>query len=68
MGRGRFRENYAQDMAIFHTGPQWVLLAALIIAPSLALLFTLDQRSRLTGHGVGSDVPTEADATTPAGR
>ena len=29
--------------------------AALVIAPSLGLLYTLDQRSRLTGHGLGTD-------------
>jgi cytochrome d ubiquinol oxidase subunit II len=32
------------------------ILAFLIIAPALGLLFVLDQRSRLTGHGVGSDI------------
>ena len=34
------------------------VLAALLIAPSLALLYLLDQRSRLSGHGLGSDVAT----------
>jgi cytochrome d ubiquinol oxidase subunit II len=29
------------------------VVAALIIAPSLALLYYLDQRSRLEGHGAG---------------
>ena len=32
------------------------ILAGLLIIPSLVLLFTLDQRSRLEGHGLGSDV------------
>jgi cytochrome d ubiquinol oxidase subunit II len=32
-------------------------VAAMIIAPSLGLLYLLDQRSRLAGHGLGSDVP-----------
>jgi cytochrome d ubiquinol oxidase subunit II len=31
------------------------IVAALLIAPSLALLYTLDQRSRLEGHGIGGD-------------
>ena len=30
--------------------------AALVIAPSLALLYSLDQRSRLDGHGLGTDI------------
>jgi cytochrome d ubiquinol oxidase subunit II len=34
------------------------VLAALVIAPALALLFALDQRDRLAGYGVGSDVET----------
>ena len=33
--------------------------AALLIAPSLALLYLLDQRSRLEGHGLGGE-PTKA--------
>jgi cytochrome d ubiquinol oxidase subunit II len=32
------------------------VVAALVIAPSLGLLYILDQRSRLVGHGLGSDV------------
>ena len=32
------------------------VVAALLIAPSLALLYALDQRDRLKGHGVGTDV------------
>jgi len=32
------------------------VVAVLVIGPSLALLFGLDQRDRLTGHGVGTDV------------
>ena len=31
------------------------LVAALVIAPSLGLLYTLDQRSRLEGHGLGGE-------------
>jgi cytochrome d ubiquinol oxidase subunit II len=31
------------------------IVAALVIAPSLALLYVLDQRSRLASHGLGSD-------------
>jgi cytochrome d ubiquinol oxidase subunit II len=31
------------------------VVAALVIAPSLGLLYTLDQRSRLEGHGIGGD-------------
>ncbi len=33
------------------------IVAALVIGPSLALLFNLDQRSRLEGHGLGHDSP-----------
>ncbi len=36
--------------------------AALVIAPSLALLFWLDERDRLVGHGVGSDAGTPSGA------
>jgi len=36
------------------------VVAALIIAPSLVLLYLLDQRSRLSGHGLGSDVAESA--------
>ena len=32
------------------------VVAALVIAPSIALLYSLDQRDRLKGHGVGTDV------------
>ncbi len=32
------------------------VVAALAITPSLALLFTLDQRDRLVGHGLGTDL------------
>jgi len=38
--------------------------AALVIAPSLALLFWLDQRDRLVGHGVGSDAAPPAPRGT----
>ena len=31
------------------------LVAALVIGPSLGLLYTLDQRNRLEGHGIGVD-------------
>jgi cytochrome bd ubiquinol oxidase subunit II len=34
--------------------------AALVIAPSLGLLYYLDQRSRLEGHGIGSDLSESA--------
>ena len=44
------------------------VLAALIIAPSLALLFALDQRDRLAGHGVGSDVETASGDRRAPGR
>ena len=33
------------------------IVAALVIGPSLALLFNLDQRSRLEGHGLGHHTP-----------
>jgi cytochrome d ubiquinol oxidase subunit II len=36
------------------------VVAALVIAPSLALLYGLDQRDRLKGHGVGTDVDSES--------
>jgi len=39
------------------------VLAAILIAPSLALLYILDQRSRLSGHGLGSEVA--GNETTP---
>ena len=32
------------------------VVAALVIAPSLAFLYRLDERGRLVGHGVGTDV------------
>src|SRR4029077_7675344 len=34
------------------------IVAALVIGPSLGLLYVLDQRSRLEGHGLGTDRPT----------
>jgi len=37
------------------------IVAVLVIAPSLGLLFMLDQRNRLSGYGVGSDVERSAD-------
>jgi cytochrome d ubiquinol oxidase subunit II len=41
------------------------VVAALLIAPSLAVLYHLDQRSRLVGHGLGSNFgdadPADAD-------
>ncbi len=36
------------------------VVAALVIAPSLALLFSLGQRNRLKGYGVGTDVDRES--------
>jgi cytochrome d ubiquinol oxidase subunit II len=33
------------------------VVAAVLIVPSLALLFSLDQRSRLESHGLGTDIP-----------
>jgi hypothetical protein len=39
------------------------VVAAAIIAPSLALLYFLDQRSRLSGHGLGSDIAETSPAT-----
>jgi cytochrome d ubiquinol oxidase subunit II len=33
------------------------IVAALVIAPSLGLLYYLDQQSRLQSHGLGSDAP-----------
>lgn len=32
------------------------IVAAVLIAPSLGVLYVLDQRSRLIGHGLGSDI------------
>ncbi len=40
------------------------VVAALVIAPSLALLYSLDQRDRLKGHGVGTDVDGGSVGTT----
>jgi cytochrome d ubiquinol oxidase subunit II len=34
------------------------LVAALVIAPALGLLYSLDQRSRLEGHGLGGEPTT----------
>jgi cytochrome d ubiquinol oxidase subunit II len=34
------------------------VVAALVIAPALALLYSLDQRSRLEGHGLGGEPTT----------
>ncbi len=34
--------------------------AIIVIAPSLALLFVLDQRDRLSGYGVGSDLEQDS--------
>ncbi|MEO8570523.1 MAG: cytochrome d ubiquinol oxidase subunit II [Chloroflexota bacterium] len=39
------------------------IVAALVIAPSLGLLYSLDQRSRLVSHGLGSD---SVDAPAPS--
>lgn len=44
------------------------LVAAVIIAPSLGLLYLLDQRSRLVGHGIGSDVRGDAPAAPSGNR
>jgi cytochrome d ubiquinol oxidase subunit II len=35
------------------------VVAALVIGPSLAVLYVLDQRNRLAGHGLGTDLPAE---------
>ena len=43
------------------------VVAALVIAPSLALLYGLDQRDRLKGHGVGTDVDRESVRTPTSG-
>ncbi len=43
------------------------VIAALVIAPSLALLYSLDQRDRLKGHGVGTDVDRESARTPTSG-
>ena len=43
------------------------VVAALVIAPSLVLLYNLDQRDSLKGHGVGTDVDRES-ARTPTSR
>jgi cytochrome bd ubiquinol oxidase subunit II len=44
------------------------VVAALIIAPSLGLLYLLDQRSRLVGHGLGSDVDGDRSSLPLHGR
>ena len=42
------------------------VVAALVIAPSLALLYSLDQRDRLKAHGVGTDIEgASVETTTP---
>ena len=38
------------------------IVAALVIGPSLVLLFSLDQRSRLEGHGLGHDASAPRDS------
>ncbi len=43
------------------------VVAALVIAPSLALLYDLDQRDRLKGHGVGTDVERGSGGTRTSG-
>lgn len=35
------------------------VVAALVIGPSLGVLYLLDQRNRLAGHGLGTDLPSE---------
>jgi cytochrome bd ubiquinol oxidase subunit II len=40
------------------------VVAALVIAPSLGLLYSLDQRDRLKGHGVGTDLDTKQTGTS----
>jgi cytochrome bd ubiquinol oxidase subunit II len=41
------------------------VVAALVIAPSLGLLYLLDQRSQLVGQGLGSDVAGGGETATP---
>jgi cytochrome bd ubiquinol oxidase subunit II len=36
------------------------VVAAVLIVPSLVLLYSLDQRSRLESHGLGTDIPDPA--------
>jgi cytochrome d ubiquinol oxidase subunit II len=43
------------------------VVAAVVIAPSLALLYSLDQRDRLKGHGVGTDVEPDSVQESTSG-
>jgi len=43
------------------------VVAGLLIAPSLALLYALDQRDRLKAHGVGSDIDGASIGKTTSG-
>jgi len=43
MGRGTFRESYAQDMAVFHTASQWGAFVAFLLLLLVCPLFVSDR-------------------------